>query len=114
MKKELLALKNTTLDKKVKLVGTDYDRRRTLTNKDIYNIKRMYKKGKGKSIYYIANKYGVSYNTIKYHLSEEYKKQQNKRRKDYVRSSYPTPEIIAERVEYKRNLIANNKRLNVN
>lgn len=114
MKQELLALKNTALDKKVKIVGTDYDRRRTLTNKDIYGIKRMYKNGKGRSISYIANKYGVAYGTIKYHLSEEYKQHQNGMRKNYIRSSYPTPETVTERVEYKRNLIANNKRLNIN
>jgi len=111
MKKfELLNLANTTLDKKVKIAGTNWDRRRKLTNKEIYEIKRMYKRGK--PISDIASRFGVAVSTIKYHLFEDYKKEHNQRRKDYVNNS--SSNNRAERINYKRYLINNNKKVLVN
>lgn len=110
-KEKLFNLADTTLDNKVHIAGTNWDRRRKLTNKDIYEIKRMYKRGKAISV--IASKYNVTSGTIKYHLFEDYKREVNQKRKEYIVNNNATPESRSERARYKRYLIDNNKRIAV-
>ena len=109
--KKLFNLKLNMFDKKVILAGTDYDRRRKLTNKDIDNIKKEH--DEGKSVSYLVSKYGVSYNTIKYHLTDTLgKKEFNKKRSQYPNNSYISSiEHRNERVEYKKNLLKEGKEL---
>ena len=106
-KSELLKLSNSELNKKVHVAGTNYDRRRKLTNKDIYEIKRMYKRNN--SVSKIANKYGIAYSTVMYHLSEDYKAYKNKDRLNYVNNS--NSGSYKELASYKRKLLNENKRL---
>lgn len=110
-KLELLKLSASEINKKILVVGTNYDRRRKLTNKDINGIRKMYKKRR--AISDIALRYGVSCTTIKYHLFENYKTELNLRRKDYINNTIYSFDCQEELAEYKRNLILDNKRLKI-
>lgn len=92
------------VDRIVKIHGTDYDRRRKLSVKDVAAIKREYKRGK--SISYLANKYHVSYPAIKYHVAENYKETHNNYRKNFKFAECDQRALLKSRVALKRRLMA--------
>lgn len=94
------------IDKIVKLEGTDYDRRRKLTNKDIAAIKRAHRQGY--SILSLAKKYGVSYGTIKYHLDSNFKQKIIEERSKNRYGYYDAAKQRASRIAYKRAIITGN------
>jgi len=110
-KSEKIKLSNSTLNANVKVEGTDYDRRRKLSNKDIYNIKRS-AKSKSFNASAVAKKYGVAPSTIKYHVDEAYRESVNKGRAKYgdytglYEATYKT-----DLANYKRALLRAGKRL---
>ena len=106
-KSELLELTDSEFNKKVKVAGTNWDRRRKLTNKDIYEIKRMY--SRIKSVSDIAERFNVCNSTVKYHLFEDYKAYKNRDRLNYVNNS--NSGSYKELASYKRKLLNENKRL---
>lgn len=91
---------NNELDRIIKLEGTDYDRRRKLTNQQIAKIRRA--KSNGASIADLASAYRVSYNTIKYHVDPEFKKEFNCKRLSYRFAPYDYVAQKESRVAYKR------------
>lgn len=101
-KQKLLALNDVALNKAVKIKGTDFDRRRKLSVKDVEKIKRKYNKGVTQKD--LADEFGVSIPTIRYHVNSRFKFDIN-----YMRSFYRTvPSKITPKdlANYKRNLIA--------
>lgn len=70
-RKEVLKLTPIELDKKVKIQGTQYDRKRKLTNRQIKKIKRALAKGVSEKK--LAKKYKVDPRTIRYNSNLEYK-----------------------------------------
>ena len=92
------------VDKVVKLEGTDYDRRRKLTNKDIAAIKRAHKKGY--SIPALAKKYGVSYVTIRYHLDSNFKQHIIEERVKHGFYCCDAAKQRASRIAYKRAILS--------
>lgn len=97
-------MKTCLLDKIVKLEGTDYDRRRKLKNKDIIDIRKDH--NRGATISSLAKKYNVSYNTIHYHVDEDYKQFHNQRRLNSVRSCCNNSEYRNSRIKYKKSILA--------
>ena len=91
------------LDRMFKIQGTDYDRRRKLTSSDISTINRRH--ARGESIPELAEFFGVSYNTIKYHLDNNFKEKEKKRRSFYPASYFNNAEQFESRVAYKREII---------
>ena len=91
------------VDKMIKIIGTDYDRRRKLTSAQIEDIKTEY--SRGLSICTSAKKYKVVPNTIHYHVDEEFKKFHNSRRK-YSVPSKESSKTRASRIEYKKKLLS--------
>jgi len=113
---EKLNLTDSALDRNVKVAGTDYDRRRRLTNKQIYEIKRSYTKSKDpqNQIQVLASRYDVDPNTIRYHVDEEFKRSSNLARvaRGFNKNNnYVPAEYRAELAEYKRTLLRMGKRL---
>ncbi len=101
--KEMIKMSNSAIDSMVKIQGTNYDRKRRVT-KDMKNrMSQMYNAGKSYSA--IANHFGVTPRTVRYNLDEEFKKRENKVRNIYARNWVPEKGMIAERAEYKRQLI---------
>ena len=111
MNKSLLQLDDKSLDKAVKISGTQYDRRRRLTDKQIARIHKLFT-SRNKSIEYLANKFKVDSRTIRYHLDSDYRKSrisQAKSRKSIIITSEEALLRLTERANYKRTLIRKNK-----
>lgn len=102
---ELLTLTDEALDKKVKIQGTQYDRKRKVTDKTIAKMKSLY--SSKKSVSEIAQKLGLNYMTVKYNVDPAFKAMYNAMRsgahtgKDHV--------TVKDRVAYKRGLVAAGK-----
>lgn len=104
--KKLFALSGKDFDHKVVIEGTEYDRRRKLTDKDIKNIKKLFKKNY--TISEIAEMYNVSYHAIRYHVDDDFREKYNRNRVFY--GDYSNSDMN-ERVRYKKYLIMNNSKL---
>jgi len=94
------------IDKMFKINGTQFDRRRKLTDAQIEKISKMYQKGK--TIEFLAKKFQVKPQTIRYHVDKDFRAMK-------IASVTYHPDSIdyatrtAERVAYKRELIASGK-----
>lgn len=101
---ELLTMNDNLLDKKVKIQGTEYDRKRKISKATVSKMKKMAKK---KSISEIAKELGISYIGVRYNIDPEFKARHNATRdgkhtgKDHI-TKY-------NRVAYKRQLVAAGK-----
>lgn len=104
-KLELLSLTDEALDKKVKIQGTKYDRKRKISDSSIRKMQRMYKRGK--SVSEISSKLGIGYTSILYNVDPIWKAEYNAKRsgahtgKDHI--------TFKDRVSYKRTLVAAGK-----
>lgn len=108
---EKIKLSNSALNENVKIQGTDYDRRRKLSNKDIYNIKRS-AKSKSFDANVVAERYGVAASTIKYHVDEAYKAEANKKRVENGFNSNRDDSVYRmDLANYKRSLLRVGKKL---
>ena len=94
---------NYELDRIVKLEGTDYDRRRKLTNKQIASMKRA--RANGATIADIAACHKVSYGTAYYHVKGGYKEEHNKARSRYKASTYDYVTQRDSRLAHKRAIL---------
>ena len=108
--KEKLNLSDKRLNETVKVAGTDYDRRRRLTNKEIYSLKRSYQ-SPNIDVNYLAEKFGVSPSTIRYHVDPEFKRSTNQKRKEYAFNTTNEPGYSADLANYKRYLLSSGKKL---
>ena len=118
--KNIINSSDTKVDSMVKLQGTNYDRRRKVTKSIKHRMEQMY--NAGKSYYKIAEHFGVDPRTVRYNLDENYRqsdiygrvmraKKNNKKHNSTKDSNRIT---LADRAEYKRNLMQNkNFRRNV-
>lgn len=93
------------LDRMVKIAGTDYDRRRKLSTKDVSCIRKAY--AAGTSIFTLARRYNVCYNTIKYHVDPAHKETSNKKRLTFAPSFLDSTAQRKSRVAHKRAILAN-------
>lgn len=101
-KRELMKLSDNQLDTKVKIQGTNFDRKRKVTRQMQYRMLQMLKAGKDMKT--IAEHFNVTPHTVKYNTDPEFKKQWNKNRngKHYgTTSNYSS----ADRGAYKRELL---------
>lgn len=99
---EVLKLTDEELDKKIKIAGTDYDRKRKVTKQILKQLKTLERKGKSYSE--IAQIMGLSYHAVKYNLNDEFRFVYNATRDNrHVGKDHITDK---NRVIYKRNLVA--------
>ena len=111
-KKDILELSDKELDKVVKIAGTQYDRKRKISDKQIESAKRLVKKGKSFEYRIKKLKLNVTENTIRYHLDEAYRRYRIDHA-NYENSVKPAccsqkdyNEILKDRAAYKRELVA--------
>lgn len=106
VRKTILKMCNEELDSKIFIQGTEFDRKRKLTKKQLNNIKNDL--ALGFSIKFISHKYGVSEWVIKYNTDEVFKAHQLELRKG--KSKTHTNTFDAEnRANYKRYLVKKRK-----
>lgn len=101
---EILKMNDNALDKAVKIQGTAYDRKRTITDDVIKKMKNMAKRKEPSEI---AKKLGMSLRDVMYHIDPEY-------RKNYIsklsgKHTGKTHFSVNNRVAYKRELVAAGK-----
>lgn len=104
-RKELLNLDDFTLDRKVIIQGTQWDRKRKLSDKDLKKIVKLLKKGYDYEE--LAEMYRVTPHCIRYNTDEEYR-----RHSISIRSGKHTGIdtcTFVNRVNYKRHLIQKRK-----
>ena len=104
--KKVLNLTDAQIMKGVKIAGTKFDRRRKLTDKQLTAIQKAYENGTSISV--LAEKYGVNYTTIRYHVDPEYREDHlyYTSLNTYERDSAADK---ASQVNYKRSLLAAKK-----
>ena len=104
-RKQVLKFDDNTLDLRVKIQGTEYDRKRKYNFKIISEMKLDY--AFGMSISEISKKYRIPYNTVAYNVDEEFKMRFNaKRNGKHTGVDTITDE---DRIQYKRSLVKNKK-----
>ena len=96
------------IDKKVHIQSTQYDRKRKLSDSDLFDIASRVMNGE--SFKTLANIYGVDVRTIRYNLDPEYRTKRIKQgRTPGTTPVYISPEammeIKSERASYKRDLV---------
>lgn len=104
-RKEVLNLDDFTLDKKVIIQGTQWDRKRKLSDKDLKKIVKLLKKGYDYEE--LGEMYRVTPHCIRYNTDEEYR-----RHAINIRSGKHTGIdtcTFVNRVNYKRYLIQKRK-----
>ena len=84
----------------IKIAGTKFDRRCKLSDTDKNKMFRLRKNGK--SINYIANKFGCSTTTVIYHTDAKFKEQANKNRMKYA---FNCKTDYNDRINYKKELL---------
>lgn len=101
---ELLKMTDDKLDTTVKIQGTQYDRKRKVTDK---LVEKMLKMAKRKDYKEIASELGLTYRTVRYHTEPLF-------RSNYIKglSGKHTGKdkiTMTDRVAYKRELVAAGK-----
>lgn len=101
---ELLTLTDDVLDKKVKIQGTKYDRKRTISDEVINKMLKMVKK---KDYAEIAKNLGLSVRDVRYHTDPIYRAEYlSKLSGKHTGKDHIT---MKDRVAYKRKLVAAGK-----
>lgn len=104
-KVQILAMTDDLVDKKVKIQGTKYDRKRKISDATIRKMKSMI--ARNYTVSQVAAALGVAYQSVKYHTDPVWRATYNANRdgshtgKDHI--------SIRNRVAYKRTLIAEGK-----
>lgn len=107
---EKLNLSDSKLNRTFKVAGTDNDRRRKLTNREIYSMNRSYQ-SPNIDVYYLAEKFNVAPSTIRYHVDPAYRQRENEKRVERGFNTGSRKGYSANLAEYKRSLIKSGKRL---
>lgn len=104
-RKEVLKLDDQTLDARVKIQGTEYDRKRKYNFKLVNEMRQDYIFGM--SISAISKKYNIPYTTVAYNVNEDFKQSYNaKRNGKHTGIDTITSE---DRAQYKRTLVKRRK-----
>lgn len=104
-KVEILTMMDGALDKAVKIQGTQYDRKRKVSNATIKKITKMF--DNGKDVAEIARKMGLTARTVRYHADPVW-------RKEYIaklsgKHTGKNKISVSNRIAYKRKLVAAGK-----
>lgn len=103
-RKDVLKMDGRELDKLVTIQGTEFDRKRALSDKMIKKLNKLHKKGL--SVNEIRKKLNLNWHTVKYNVDPEYRAMHLSRCGKHTGTTHITSQ---ERIEYKRSLILNRK-----
>lgn len=105
-RKVVLNYDDETLDIKVKIQGTSFDRKRKLNSKQMEKLQFDF--SEGMSVKDLSLKYGVSEWVVKYNTMPEFKAHQIELRKGKSKAHKNTMDF-EDRVNYKRSLVKGKK-----
>lgn len=110
-KRQILKLEDKELDKLIQIQGTQYDRKRKLSDKQIEKARILYAKYDA-SLWDLAVMFGVNVRTIRYNLQNSYRAHRLEYAKAHpqtTRKQYDHTAALSDRVAYKRKLVARGK-----
>lgn len=100
-RKEVLLMDDFTIDEKVKIQGTNHDRKRKYSFEFFQTLKMEYQAGA--SLKDLATRYNMNVMTIRYNIDPEFRLAYNAKRK---KGTHAVGQMdFNNRVAYKRNLI---------
>lgn len=102
---EILKMKDNELDKRIKIQGTRFDRKRKVSNATITRMRKMFEKGK--SISEIAAIVGLSPKTVRYNVDDEWRAHYNATRDG--KHTGVTNITKEDRIAYKRQIVDTRK-----
>lgn len=115
IRKQILAMDDLTLDKVVKIQGTQFDRKRKLNDKQVKKCKKLYEKGNF-TFEELGVMFNVDYRTIRAYMEPEYRAHLNRMSglwnnnfRTYTYDSVAANEAFEDRVAYKRTLVRKRK-----
>ena len=101
-RKQVLKMDDVAIDQKIKIQGTDFDRKRLLKKADVEAMKRAL--DEGMSVSAVANLWNVSYHAVKYNTDDAYRAAYNAKR--YGPGTHSTGSLgLSNRAAYKRELV---------
>ena len=104
-KKEVLTFDDLTIDQKVKIQGTNHDRKRRYSLELFETMRKEHQAGA--SYNELATRYNMNYVTVRYNLDPEFKAAHNAKHK---KGTHAIGDLdFDNRVSYKRTLIRTNK-----
>lgn len=103
----VLCMTDVEVDRAVKLKGTQFDRKRKLTDKQVEKMQKLLRKGK--DLEYIAQKFGIDKRTVRYNTDPEYRQSRIIYNSMYRSHTSITKEYTQDRIEYKRKLVSRGK-----
>ena len=104
-RKEVLKMDDLTIDNKVKIQGTNFDRKRKYTKEFFNQLKS--EANNGATIKELATKYSMNEGTIRYNIDDAFRKTYNSRRKKGTHAVGVMD--FDNRVAYKKNLVRTKK-----
>lgn len=110
-RKEIINSTDTVVDSKVRIAGTNWDRRRVVTKDMKRRMIQMYKSGK--RISHIAEHFDVSFDSVKRAVDESYNESEKARKREVNKNNKYyryNPFSMKDRAEYKRKLLTENKK----
>lgn len=113
-KKQIMMLDDQTLNKTIKIEGTEFDRRRVLTPKKEQRLKELY--AAGLNFAELSRVFNISPHTAKMYIDPTYREHRNNLIHEFrIQNGYPSCsneylyKSMVDRAEYKRKLIARNQ-----
>lgn len=113
-KKQLMTMDDQTLNKTIKIEGTEFDRRRVLSPKKVERLKELY--AAGLNFAELARVFNISNHTAKMYIDPNYREHRNNLTHEFLtqnKRSSPSNEYVyhkmADLANYKRKLIARNQ-----
>ena len=100
-RKVVLNMDDQTIDMKVKIQGTNFDRKRKYS-KELFETMKL-ELANGATVKELASKYSMNEMTIRYNTDAEFRKQYNEKRKKGTHAVGVMD--FANRVDYKRDLV---------
>lgn len=104
-KVEILTMMDRDLDKKIKIQGTQYDRKRKVSKAQLKTLEKLHKQKK--SIAEIAKKTGLYYTTVRYNVDPVYRAEHIA--KCSGKHTGKDKVTVSNRIAYKRKLVAAGK-----
>lgn len=111
-RKELIESSDYVVNSRVKIAGTNYDRRRVVTKAMQRRMIQMYESGK--SLSSIAEYFDVSVDSVKRAVSPMFNETEKARKRELAKVQKYIyeydPEAVSERAQYKRRLLSEKKK----
>lgn len=104
IRKKVAKMDDLQVDRTVRIQGTEFDRKRKLTDKQVSEMRKLFEEGF--SIKQLASMFKVSRCAVRYNIDDEFRDSMIARNGKHTGETHMD---FANRVEYKRGLVSSKK-----